>query len=64
MTPPIATEVGRRAPQEAEEGFKAMFRAMKQTGYEGLVSVEGGADDLAVEGPRAAALLKKLWEEA
>ena len=60
----IATEVGRRAPQEAEEGFKTMFRAMKQTGYEGLVSVEGGADDLAVEGPRAVALLKKLWEEA
>ena len=44
----IATAEGRRAPQEAEEGFKTLFAAMKQTGYEGLVSVEGGADDLRV----------------
>ena len=60
----IATEIGRRAPQEAEAGFSKMFSAMKQTGYAGLVSVEGKADDLSVEGPVSIALLKKLWEEA
>ena len=60
----VATEEGRRAPQEAEDGFSAMFRAMKQTGYSGLISVEGKADDLSREGPVSVALLKKLWEEA
>ena len=60
----IATLDGRRAPQEAEEGFKTLFAAMKQTGYEGLVSVEGKADDLSKEGPVSVRLLKKLWEEA
>ena len=60
----IATLEGRRAPQEAEEGFKALFAAMKQTGYEGLISVEGKADDLSKEGPVSVRLLKKLWEEA
>ncbi len=60
----IATEEGRRAPQEAEEGFKTLFAAMKQTGYDGLISVEGKADDLSKEGPTSVRLLKKLWEEA
>ena len=60
----IATEVGRRIPLEPEEGFRVLFAAMKRTGYTGLVSVEGHADDLAKEGPPAIALLKKLWEEA
>ena len=60
----IATEVGRRAPQEAEDGFKALFSAMKQTNYAGLISVEGKADDLSIEGPVSVKLLKTLWEEA
>ena len=60
----IATEIGRRAPLKAEEGFRKMFSAMKQTGYTGLISVEGGADDLIKEGPACVKLLKKLWEEA
>lgn len=60
----IASKEGRRAPQEAEEGFKTLFAAMKQTGYEGLISVEGKADDLSKEGPVSVRLLKKLWEEA
>ena len=60
----IASSEGRRAPQEAEEGFKTLFAAMKQTGYEGLVSVEGKADDLGREGPVCVRLLKKMWEEA
>ena len=60
----IASSKSRRAPQEAEEGFKTLFAAMKQTGYDGLISVEGGADDLSKEGPISARLLKNLWEEA
>ena len=60
----IATEIGRRAPLEAEEGMRTMFAAMKRTGYAGRVSVEGKIDDLLKEGPVCAALLKKLWEEA
>ncbi len=60
----IAAPKGRRAPLKAEEGFKTMFAAMKQTNYTGLVSVEGGADDLSAEGPVSVRLLKNLWEEA
>lgn len=60
----VATEIGRRTPQEAEAGFSSLFAAMKQTGYTGLISVEGKADDLSAEGPVSIALLKKLWEKA
>ena len=60
----IATLNGRRAPLEADAGFKTMFAAMKQTNYDGLISVEGGIDDLVKDGPQCVRLLKKLWEEA
>ena len=60
----IATLNGRRAPLEAEEGFKTLFAAMKRTGYEGLISVEGGIDDLGRDGPVCVRLLKELWAEA
>ena len=60
----IATEEGRRAPVDQVDGFKTLFAAMKQTGYDGLISVEGKADDLSKEGPVCVRLLKKLWEEA
>ena len=59
-----ATAEGRRAPVDQEDGFKTLFAAMKETGYAGLVSVEGRADDLSKEGPVCVRLLKKLWEEA
>ena len=60
----IATKIGRKAPLEADEGFQTMFAAMKQTGYQGLLSVEGKADDLLAQGPVCIAMLKKLWEDA
>ena len=60
----IATQIGRRAPQEKEEGFSVLFSAMKETHYDGLVSVEGKADDLSKEGPVSIRLLKTMWEEA
>ncbi len=60
----IATAAGRRIPLEAEEGFRTMFSAMKQTGYTGGISVEGRSENLPEEGPVSIRLLKKLWEEA
>ena len=60
----IATLEGRQAPLQADEGFTKLFTAMKQTEYQGLVSVEGKAGDLGTEGPAAVSLLKKMWEEA
>ena len=41
-----------------------MFAAMKRTGYQGLLSVEGKTDDLAADGPKSVQMLKKMWEEA
>ena len=60
----IATKEGRRIPLEKEEGFERMFSAMKQTGYQGLISVEGRCDDLKKEGPLSIALLRELYTEA
>ena len=60
----IATKIGRKVPTERDEGYAAMFRAMKRTGYEGLLSVEGKSDDLALDGPVSVQLLKAMWEEA
>ena len=60
----IATQAGRRIPVEEDAGYAEMFAAMKRTGYQGLISVEGKADDLASEGPRSVQMLKKMWEDA
>lgn len=59
----IATHQGRRCPTQPEEGFVEFFKALKQIGYSGRVSVEGGCDDLPHDGPLAAALLRNLWEQ-
>ena len=60
----IATSAGRRVPTEEDAGYAEMFAAMKRTGYQGLLSVEGKTDDLAADGPRSVQMLKKMWEEA
>ncbi|MBQ9264006.1 MAG: sugar phosphate isomerase/epimerase [Clostridia bacterium] len=60
----IAAEIGRRIPLEADEGYQRMFAAMKRTGYQGMLSIEGKSDDLAADGPVAVHMLKKMWEEA
>ena len=60
----IATAQGRRIPLAKDEGYTRMFAAMKKTGYDGLLSIEGKSDDLLADGPVSAALLKQLWEEA
>ena len=60
----IATREGRRAPVQPEDGFRRMFSAMKKSGYQGLLSVEGRVDDMAAEGAASVRMLKALWEEA
>ena len=60
----IATREGRRYPAAVEEGFAAFFRALRETGYDGMVSVEGKTEDMATDGPAALSLMKKLWEDA
>ena len=60
----IATAAGRRVPVSEDAGYTEMFAAMKHTGYQGLLSVEGKTDDLAADGPKSVQMLKKLWEEA
>ena len=59
----IAALEGRRVPVREEPGFREMLHAMKETGYTGDLSVEGGTDDLYRDGPEAVRLLKRLWEE-
>ncbi|MGN1019245.1 MAG: sugar phosphate isomerase/epimerase family protein [Aristaeellaceae bacterium] len=60
----IATKEGRRYPTVMEEGFGQFFRALKATGYDGLVSVEGKTDDMAADGPVSLRLLAQLLAEA
>lgn len=60
----IATREGRRYPTAMEEGFASFFRTLRETGYDGMVSVEGKTEDMAADGPAALALMKKLWEDA
>lgn len=61
----IATREGRRYPvEEGGDDFRTFFRSLKETNYQGLMSIEGKTDDLAADAPRALALLRKLEEEA
>ena len=58
----IAASETRRAPLEKEDGLRQMFAAMKMTGYQGRISVEGGCD-LPAEGAASVRMLRELWEE-
>ena len=61
----VATKEGRRYPTSADDADTVAFvKALKVSGYTGRISVEGKTDDIAVDGPAAIALLKKLWEDA
>lgn len=60
----VATKEGRRYPLAQDEGLRRFFHCLRQTGYEGLVSIEGKTDDITADAPSALALLKKLWEDA
>lgn len=61
----IATRQGRKYPVErAGDQFELFFAQLKETGYTGYMSIEGKADSIEVDAPRALALLKGLEEEA
>ncbi|MBQ8092466.1 MAG: sugar phosphate isomerase/epimerase [Clostridia bacterium] len=60
----IATSEGRLAPVVNENGFKDFFKALKTTGFDGCLSVEGKCENMAEGGPITVKLLLKLWEEA
>lgn len=61
----IATLEGRRHPvEEGPDQFRLFFRCLRETNYQGLMSVEGKTDDLAADAPRTLKLLRKLDEEA
>lgn len=60
----IATEANRRAPGVEACDFTDFFRALKEGGYDGRVSIESGWTDMAAEAPIAFATLQKLVHEA
>lgn len=60
----IATANGRTIPLERDEGYLQLFAAMKHTGYQGNLSIEGKCEDLLRDGPAAIAMLTALWNEA
>ena len=58
----IAAREGRLYPTVMEEGFADFFRALKESGYDGLLSVEGRTEDFAADAPAALKLLHQLNE--
>lgn len=61
----IASSDGRRYPlDESGELYEKLFAELKETGYEGRMSIEGKTDDIASDAPKALKLLKKLEREA
>lgn len=58
----IAAREGRLYPTVMEEGFADFFRALKASGYDGLLSVEGRTEDFAADAPAALKLLHQLNE--
>jgi sugar phosphate isomerase/epimerase len=55
----IAEEDGRRAPGTGGEDFRAYLRALKDVGYEGLISIECGWRDFGVEAAGAVGALQE-----
>lgn len=55
----IAEEEGRAAPGTHNEDFVPYFRALKEIGYTGRISIEGRWDDLAAQAPGAIAYMNQ-----
>ncbi len=61
----VAGAVGRRAPVRADISLlTGYFRALKEGGYDGRVSVEGHWDDPAAQYGETLAVLREAWEAA
>lgn len=60
----IASGNGRRYPLNHEgEQYREFIRALKASGYNGRISIEGKTEDLPVDGAAALGFLKELEEE-
>ena len=57
----VALKDGRRWPVEADAYLPAFMAALKASGYDGCVSVEGNSDDWASDAPRSLRTLRELW---
>jgi sugar phosphate isomerase/epimerase len=60
----IATVATRRAPGVEACDFTDFFRALKESGYDGRISIESGWTDMAAEAPLAFTALQRLVREA
>ncbi len=60
----IATLEGRCYPLELTDEVKGFIKALKDSGYEGSLSIEGKTDDIALDGRKAIAVIKKAYLEA
>lgn len=61
----IATKEGRKYPLErAGDQFELFFAQLKATGYTGCMSIEGKAENIETDAPKALALLRQLEEES
>ena len=60
----VATKQNRKAPGLEETDFRPYFKALKQIGYKGGISIEGGWKDFAADLPRAFRELKNQWDSA
>ena len=56
----LGVDAGRIWPMPDDgENYREVFEALEQAGYEGRVSIEAGCKDMAVDGPKAFAVLDK-----
>ncbi len=60
----IATAANRLPPGKEPQDFSSFFRALKEAGYDGRVSIEAKFTDLDAEAPAAFAALKAAAENA
>ena len=61
----VADKVGRTAPGESgQSDYRPFFRVVNDGGYDGLISVEATAFDVAVSGPKVLTFLRKQGNEA
>lgn len=60
----IASGNGRRYPLSCEgEQYREFIRALKASGYDGRISIEGKTEDIRTDGGQALKLLKRLEAE-
>ena len=61
----IASRKDRRYPFPGQaDDYAQFFQRLKEIGYTGRISIEGGAEDIVHEGRVSLSYLKKLWENA